>query len=101
MPEQLKPCPVPDCKGTPFLLNAIFTADARIRCTGCGCTTKRYDTWSDAIAAWNNRPDFELERLAREVVKSRCNRNTLRDVAEELSDALGALAAYLDKEGTK
>lgn len=56
----LKPCPLPQCRGDATLESC--TIEATIRCTKCGLKISRSHAWLDetgieaALAAWNSRP---------------------------------------------
>lgn len=85
---ELLPCPLTWCESS---LVGIFDLrqDWVAECLTCHVRVVR-PTRAEAIAAWNNRPVSELERLARQVIAAR--------VGVGLSNMLDHLAAFFAEQ---
>lgn len=113
MPEQkpkpeLLPCPF--CGGEAkivdlpeeYNIGGVAVECQKCRASSTCCFPVKDDPKPHVIAAWNTRPVSELERLAREVVESRCEvestkiYSSARVVANrKAANAFGALVAFL------
>lgn len=102
MPEKLKPELLPcdfcahDTSRLPMSIPIVQSVDHEtvcVQCRWCGSRGPLKRTEDEAIAAWNNRPVSELERLAREVAKALGS--------ESFAPAVNALAAFLTEPSQK